>query len=224
MNPQQPYLNSKTFLNSLAVNDNNSSQLKTCSPDFKSTIPSDKPLFRRTSPRLHSQELPQTQSRERIVNEEQRDFEEEKTKEDQIPMFPASFNPRRASNMPAREKVQNWMKDIPFHYSTDNAMVYIDCFPAVASYSSSESGSQQELTDTDQILELQARRLTRYATRNYINDSEPIAHAEGDSYDDIDECYYESDGNVINFNDVEGDASNFLTTNQMDYIVLNNFE
>ena len=119
MNPQQPYLNSKTFLNSLAVNDNNSSQLKTCSPDFKSTIPSDKPLFRRTSPRLHSQELPQTQSRERIVNEEQRDFEEEKTKEDQIPMFPASFNPRRASNMPAREKVQNWMKDIPFHYSTD---------------------------------------------------------------------------------------------------------
>lgn len=109
-------------------------------------------------------------------------------------LFPESFKPRKAANMKAEEKVQNWIKGIPSRLDTDSQLI-VDCFPATTSYTSSNSEiSQMDLTDFDEILEIQARRVTRYATRIYLHEVEPT------SEEVIDESFeYYNDDNYLDF-------------------------
>lgn len=87
------------------------------------------------------------------------------------------FNPREQVNMPLIEKVSKWIDYIPWCLS-ENDELMMNCFPATTSYSSSVSSvgeSAFENDDADEIYELQARKVTRYATRLYLNEPEIIA-------------------------------------------------
>lgn len=94
------------------------------------------------------------------------------------------FNPRNGTNMPVKEKVISWIKDVPYHLDEFD-QVLIDCYSGIIEYSSSDSDNSDgaiDLSEKDQIMELQARRVTRYATRVYNNEDEPMAGGENESY------------------------------------------
>lgn len=111
--------------------------------------------------------------------------------------FPESFKPRKAANMKLEEKVLNWIESLPSRLDSDYQIV-LDCFPAITSYTSSNSElSQMDLTDFDEILEIQARRVTRYATRIYLHEVQPTSDLIDESLE-----YYEN-GNYSEFNESE---------------------
>lgn len=83
--------------------------------------------------------------------------------------FPEGFNPRGASNMPTTEKVNLWMQNIPLS-RVDRAFVP-DCYPAVAP-SSSESSDVQFCSQTEDVVEMQAQIITRFATSIYQQETE----------------------------------------------------
>lgn len=90
--------------------------------------------------------------------------------------FPPSFNPRIASNMPVREKVMNWIQKVPAIDHSERGNSFVQCYPGVVS-SSSESGDEiVDNSEAQDIIELQARRITQYVTRIYKNEVETIAH------------------------------------------------
>lgn len=111
--------------------------------------------------------------------------------------FPINFNPRKTPNMPSKEKINKWMKNIPYYYD-DNDQIIFDYFPAVATSTSStcDSNKNIDLSETDAIIEHQARKVTRFATKLYVNEDESVFHAEKSSNE-----YYDSDGKIMNFND-----------------------
>ncbi|CUM62824.1 uncharacterized protein PRCAT00000382001 [Priceomyces carsonii] len=135
--------------------------------------------------------------------------------------IPTSFNPRNAANMPSKEKVNKWIQNIPFHLNSENDIT-VDCFPAVTSYSSSNSCSEDniDLGELEAMLEFQARKVTRYATMLYDNEDEPVARLD----DDYEDEYYDSDGNLIDFNDdvmphVDTSLGHYHTNRDADYII-----
>ncbi|EMG48241.1 hypothetical protein G210_1211 [Candida maltosa Xu316] len=90
-----------------------------------------------------------------------------------------TLNPRKAPNMNYKEKILNWMATIPQFNNSENNEIYIDCYPGVISTSVTPTGSDDEidLADIEDILELQAQKVTRYVTRLYFH--------EDDNWDDI---------------------------------------
>lgn len=99
--------------------------------------------------------------------------------------FPQSFNPRLAANMSAREKVSKWIQKVPI--STDVlGKITLYCYSGTVP-SSSESGG--EITDNSEIqdvIELQARRVTKYVTRFYRTECETVAYNEDPDENNID--------------------------------------
>lgn len=93
-----------------------------------------------------------------------------------------TLNPRKAPNMTYKEKIMNWMSSIPQFNDSENNEIYIDCYPGVISTSVTPSTSDEEidLADIEDILELQARKVTRYVTRLYIRESENWEEIAGD--------------------------------------------
>lgn len=112
--------------------------------------------------------------------------------------FPDSFNPRQAVSMPMKEKVSTWMSSVPYHLDEFD-QVLIDCYSGVIEYDSTDTQSSCgpiDLSGVDAIMELQARKVTRYATRVYVNELEPVVRVE----DDID-SYIDSEGNPLELPD-----------------------
>lgn len=113
------------------------------------------------------------------------------------------LNPRKAPNMNFKEKINKWLATIPpqrysndIHDQTMNEHaihmhhpydVYAEGYPDATYHSTSPSLSDSEidLTDADDIVEFQARKITRYVTRLYA--FEPISTLEEE---DVDEAAY----------------------------------
>lgn len=83
-------------------------------------------------------------------------------------------NSRKVASMPASIKVVEWMKNVPIMLAYDDNICFLECYPACTDYENSSSDS--ELTDfTDDILEFQARKITRFVREMYMAEPEPIA-------------------------------------------------
>lgn len=135
--------------------------------------------------------------------------------------FPSSFNPRKANNMPSREKVNKWIQNVPFRIIHNNLLI-LECYPGIPS-SSRESESSMDFADNQDILELQCRRITRYTTNMYTKEDEPVAHYEESSDDDD---FYDSQGNLVHYDSnivhMESTFDNYFSgkANQpIDYII-----
>ena len=107
-----------------------------------------------------------------------------------------NLNPRKSPNMNYKEKISNWMASIPQFNNSENNEIYIDCYPGVISTSNTPSTSDEEidLSDVEDILELQAQKVTKYVTRLYIHEVENScltrdgnAHNDNDDDDDDDD-------------------------------------
>lgn len=110
--------------------------------------------------------------------------------------FPVNFDPRNAANMNSEDKVKNWIQTIPSTIDS-NHQVIMHCFPPSTSYSSSNSEvSQWDMTDIDEMLEFQARRITRFTSRLYLNESRQFTENSTDTFNH----FYDEDGNLIAFN------------------------
>lgn len=75
---------------------------------------------------------------------------------------------------PVHAKVNNWMNHIPMFCATDGA-IYPDCYTLRASSASSSYREWWSL-DHDDIVQSQARQVTRCWTLQYLNDGERAAN------------------------------------------------
>lgn len=135
--------------------------------------------------------------------------------------FPSNFNPRKASNMPSKEKVNKWIQNVPFRILQDDVLI-LECYPAIPS-SNSNSETSMDYADNQDILELQCQRITRYTTHLYTKEDEPVARFDESSDDDD---FYDSEGNLIQYDDniahIESTFENFFSgkSNQpIEYII-----
>lgn len=99
-----------------------------------------------------------------------------------------AFNPRQASNMPAVDKVNGWMKSLP--QDPDHGKLFF--YPAVIT-SSAHSETNIDMLDKDDLLEMQARKITRLTTELYHDDKEPVKEDEPTKelvYEDFNFTYY----------------------------------
>lgn len=97
------------------------------------------------------------------------------------------LNPRKSANMGYREKIRSWLASVPLAIAYDESLTQfnLNCYPGVVSASETASNSDAEidLADVDDVLELQAQRVTRYVNRLYFNEEEiplPIEEIEED--------------------------------------------
>lgn len=104
--------------------------------------------------------------------------------------IPSSFNPRTASNMPTKEKVNKWMNTLPVHL-IGGELSLLACYPAVATLSA-HSDTNFDFGETQDILEFQSRKITQFATELYLNENEPIRHGQPLQEEDFVEAYYEN--------------------------------
>lgn len=115
-----------------------------------------------------------------------------------INQFPENFKPRQAANMKVEEKVNKWLKDLPAYF-IDDFNIAIECYPAVTNYSSSDPDLYPLELDQSEILEIQSRRVTRYATKIYLYENEP-------SFDKIINDSFDQDQlDVGNFDELNDD-------------------
>ncbi|CAI5759350.1 unnamed protein product [Candida verbasci] len=129
------------------------------------------------------------------------------------------LNPRKSPNMTYKEKINNWLNTIPFNFDKYNEFK-IDCYPGTANSSNdydsnSNSDSEIDLGDIDDLLELQAQKVTKYVTRLYViednlKEEEVIVveseseeeQEEQESSDDVEEAEEVRDGEVIDVDEV----------------------
>lgn len=108
------------------------------------------------------------------------------------------LNPRKAANMGYREKIRSWLTSVPLAiaYDENSTQFNLNCYPGVVSISETATNSDVEidLADIDDVLELQAQRVTRYVNKLYFNEQEvplPIEESgqdlEEDDFDDLEE-------------------------------------
>ncbi|KAK6463099.1 hypothetical protein DFJ63DRAFT_334656 [Scheffersomyces coipomensis] len=121
--------------------------------------------------------------------------------------LPSNFNPREALDMSVDEKVHRWLRNISYVYDEYDDM-FVECYPGVASYSISiattDSYDSFDLASIDGIIEFQARKLTRYATKLYLNTDEsdyPQRSEGGDVYRH-ELCDY-NDYSIMQYNGLE---------------------
>ncbi|EGW35458.1 uncharacterized protein SPAPADRAFT_48449 [Spathaspora passalidarum NRRL Y-27907] len=102
-----------------------------------------------------------------------------------------SLNPRKAPNMNFREKITRWLETI----SDTNEVIVND-----TSFSSSNSDVDIDIEDLEDRLQAQAEKLTRFATRQYRYDSEPVALFEGEYVNEEEGSDYADDSyQVLNY-------------------------
>lgn len=121
-----------------------------------------------------------------------------------------AVNPRKDPNMNFKEKITRWLDSLPFqqsqeasaanneagadygtlHHSPD---VYNDWAATYYSPSPTISGSEIDFSDTHDIVEFQAKKITRYVTRLYAFDNEPVVNYEEEEED---EAGYGIDGSA----------------------------
>ncbi|KAI5955297.1 hypothetical protein KGF54_001858 [Candida jiufengensis] len=118
----------------------------------------------------------------------QRKLEKKHPRQEHVEVY-NYLNPRKTANMTYNEKISNWLSSIPLiaknnntsggNFFTNNENLSpnykIDCYPGVVSHSitaSNTSNGEIDLTDVDDIIELQAQKVTKYVTRLYYNENE----------------------------------------------------
>ncbi|ODV80633.1 uncharacterized protein CANTADRAFT_20210 [Suhomyces tanzawaensis NRRL Y-17324] len=112
--------------------------------------------------------------------------------------LPVNFNPRKAQSMSVNEKVLKWILQIPYSYCNDTE-IFMDCYPGVVDSSTSSSISHGffEYSDNDALIELQARKITRYVVTHYFKELEPEVKTTAADDDDNEEEFFEY-GNSAN--------------------------
>lgn len=81
---------------------------------------------------------------------------------------------RKAASVPAAVKVTEWMKNIPMILAPDDNICFLECYPGYVDDDSSYSDSL--LTDfTDNVVELQSRKITKIVRQMYMAEPEPFA-------------------------------------------------
>lgn len=90
-----------------------------------------------------------------------------------LPLLPKEskfngFNPKNSPNMSHKEKVNKWIKEVPIKLINKDLEIWENnCYPAVIPISSCSSNSNYELTDYDDLLEFQSRKITKYVKKLY---------------------------------------------------------
>ena len=93
------------------------------------------------------------------------------------------FNSRKANNMSSKEKVRQWMQNVPLRFLNDNVVI-LECYPGVP-HSDSSSEKFMDFSDEQDIIDYQGRKMTEYVTTMYADDEEPIATFEEDFFDSL---------------------------------------
>ncbi|KAI5968628.1 hypothetical protein KGF57_000088 [Candida theae] len=93
------------------------------------------------------------------------------------------LNPRKSANMHYKEKINSWLSSVPLAVAYDENLTQfnLNCYPGVVTISETATNSEVEidLADIDDVLELQAQRVTRYVKRLYFNEEEiPLSMEE----------------------------------------------
>lgn len=91
------------------------------------------------------------------------------------------FNSKKASNMSSKEKVSEWMQNVPLRFLNDGVVI-LECYPAVP-HSNSSSEKFIDFSDEQDIIDYQGRKMTEYVTMMYADEDEPIATFEEDLFD-----------------------------------------
>lgn len=93
--------------------------------------------------------------------------------------FPSFFNPRTASNMPHKEKVNNWIENIPI-FELENGIWKSECYDSNYSINWEETEFDDAVkADTisfvthDELLYLQAKKFDSLVRKSYGLESEP---------------------------------------------------
>lgn len=98
--------------------------------------------------------------------------------------FPSYFNPRTASNMPHKEKVNNWIENIPI-FELEDGIFETDCYNIDYSMDWEEQEFESSLHNynnnhnkssfatLDDILQLQSKKLDTLVRKMYTLESEP---------------------------------------------------
>lgn len=81
-----------------------------------------------------------------------------------------NFKPREAKNMPVRDKVSQWLDNLPW-VEVEAGFWVLDSFPGVPSTISRSSGFLG-YSDDQEFREKQAREITRVITEKYVNNGE----------------------------------------------------
>lgn len=84
--------------------------------------------------------------------------------------LPSTFNPRRDQNIPPTEKVESWMDNVPWVKLEDNIWC-LECYSGTVSVTSLSCDFNSGPEHLD-LVELQARQITRIVMQNYLYDNE----------------------------------------------------
>lgn len=105
------------------------------------------------------------------------------TLQPESPEMPPTFNPRTAANMPTMEKVSKWIQKMPLVELETNGATRLT-FYAGTIPSSSESGADLiDNSELEDVIEFQARRVTRFVTQLYLNEAETVVHHDASDFD-----------------------------------------
>lgn len=109
--------------------------------------------------------------------------------------FPSSFQPRTTANMHHKEKVLLWLLKVPV-FRVASGEWYHECYPGIVG-SEEETSESLDAEDIQDVLDLQARRVTFFANKCYYMDtSEPTARPEieyqSDADDEGEEAYVQN--------------------------------
>ncbi|AAS53503.1 AFR132Cp [Eremothecium gossypii ATCC 10895] len=107
--------------------------------------------------------------------------------------FPAYFNPRAALNMPHREKVNQWIENVPIHIVHEEYLTH-DCY-SIDEYMNWEEDefdmslfqrgekTQINMATVDELLQFQLKRITSMVLRLYEESPEvPLDNSDATSY------------------------------------------
>ncbi|AMD19858.1 HCL293Cp [Eremothecium sinecaudum] len=107
--------------------------------------------------------------------------------------FPAYFNPRAALNMPHREKVNQWIENVPIHIVNEEYLTH-DCY-SIDEYMNWEEdefdmslfqrgeNTQINMATVDELLQFQLKRITSMVLRLYEESPEiPLDNSDATSY------------------------------------------
>lgn len=104
------------------------------------------------------------------------------TKASPARLLPADFNPRLALGMPFEEKINSWLRNVPWVRLAEDVWV-LDCYPG---HASSGLEDVKSTPDNQDIVEQQARQITRIVTHNYLHNGEKairVSDPESESED-----------------------------------------
>lgn len=103
----------------------------------------------------------------------------------------SSFDPRGAKSMPVLEKVTNWLNSVPWKELDDGVWI-LDCYPGHAM--SIDDSDDWRSSDNQDIVEQQARQITRIVTENYLyNGESSVRPGQSEPSQCSDELYFYED-------------------------------